>query len=149
MNDLNTVTIDASLIGISKKFEVKTTQGAVRRAIAMMKLIAQSDLDREEAKKTAEEKTESNTDEAQQAEPETDDVEDTKSFISGLDKQLDQLDQVDNYVIKELGLNKTQTAKLDDTSVDNLMVFAGVIAMAVLGITEANPTEDDQKSNAV
>ena len=149
MNDLNTVTIDASLIGISKKFEVRTTQGAVRRAIAMMKLIAQSDLDREEAKKAAKAKSESDSDEVEQADPETDDVEDTKSFISGLDKQLAQLDEVDNYVIKELELNKTQKSKLDGASVDNLMVFAGVIAMAVLGITEANPTEDDQKSNAV
>lgn len=149
MNDLNTVTIDASLIGISKKFEVKTTQGAVRRAIAMMKFIAQSDLDREQAKKAAKEKAESDSDEAEQADPKTDDVEDTKSFISGLDKQLAQLDEVDNYVIKELALNKTQKSKLDDASVDNLMVFAGVIAMAVLGITEANPTEDDQKSDAV
>jgi hypothetical protein len=131
---LKFVQINASVIGIEKPVPVALTQGNVRRSMAMMRGLAKAEVSAEEPQKhTAADQDDSDID--------------VQAMLTSFDKQLQIVDDINNYVVDMLKLTKRQQGKLDDVTIDDLSELAAHIAAAVLGFEEKEPTEEDKKSD--
>lgn len=124
------VDIDASVIGITKPLKVAESLRNQRAAMVILKVMAQAEAD-------------SKTDEALA----DDDDAFNRAMLKGIDAQLGTIDELTKYVINTLSLTKKQAEKIEDISLGALSVLTGSIASAILGMTDKEPTEDDQKSD--
>lgn len=124
------VKVDASVIGLAKPVKVAESLRNQRAAMVILKVMAQAEAD-------------SKTDEARA----DDDDAFSMAMLKGIDAQLGMIDELTKYVINTLSLTKKQAEKIEDISLGALSILTGSIAAAILGMTDKEPTEDDQKSD--
>lgn len=132
---MNYAKIDVTRIGIKEPISVPQTKGNFRRCLVALRDLAQTDVDQ------IKREHESNS-------IEVDDDSFAVSMLDEIQKQLDHLDNMSDFVIKILHLKKKDVEKLDDLSADEMGEFVGEIASTVIGINSQEPTDADLKSNA-
>ena len=121
------INVDAQIIGIKDLVPVKATQGAVRKAINVLREITNVQL-----------KQEKMFNEGDNLKPET--------AIEFFDQQINSIDTLNNFVTEVLKLNKKEQKGLEELSLDEITEFASDIASQLLGMKDTEATEEDLKS---
>lgn len=121
------INVNAQIIGVKKLIVVKATQGAVRNAINTFREITGVQL-----------KQEKMFNEGQDLKTET--------AMDFFDAQLKLIDTLNNFLIETLRLGKKEQKALQEISFEELSDFASDVAGQLMGMTEAEVTEEDLKS---
>lgn len=121
------INVNAQIIGIKDLVPVKATQGAVRKAINVLREITNVQL-----------KQEKMFNEGDNLKPET--------AIEFFDQQINSIDTLNNFVTEVLKLNKKEQKGLEELSLDEITEFASDIASQLLGMKDTEATEEDLKS---
>lgn len=119
---VETVKIDASVLGIKKAIEVPTTYRNVRAAFVFNRDLINSEIEAEGG--------------------DDEDFDPTKFLVANIKR----LDQMADYIKTTLGLTEKQADKIQDLAVTDMVGLGQTIASEVLHMT---PTEEapDQKSD--
>lgn len=121
------INVNAQIIGVKDLVPVKATQGAVRKAINVLREITNVQL-----------KQEKMFNEGDNLKPET--------AIEFFDQQINSIDTLNNFVTEVLKLNKKEQKGLEELSLDDITEFASDIASQLLGMKDTEATEEDLKS---
>lgn len=121
------INVNAQIIGVKDLVPVKATQGAVRKAINVLREITNVQL-----------KQEKMFNEGDNLKPET--------AIEFFDQQINSIDTLNNFVTEVLKLNKKEQKGLEELSLDEITEFASDIASQLLGMKDTEATEEDLKS---
>ena len=121
------INVNAQIIGIKDLVPVKATQGAVRKAINVLREITNVQL-----------KQEKMFNEGDNLKPET--------AIEFFDQQINSIDTLNSFVTEVLKLNKKEQKGLEELSLDEITEFASDIASQLLGMKDTEATEEDLKS---